>query len=162
MLQQPSAGCSAEAWTASIILEAGPAGPKPPCCLRPGRRPYDDPSVGSLQLYAAVTGDLISYRLQHLFPARSCTIIYRKCYKSFVASLELANLLCSFTMCYRNDSVVLELPGRHEILSPLSSQAPKLWSFKAFGDLFEVQPARSTRAGLITRVYIWFRYVREL
>jgi len=43
--------------------------------------------------------------LEHLFPARSCTIIYRKCYKSFVASLELANLLCSFTMCYRNDSV---------------------------------------------------------
>ena len=36
-----------------------------------------------------------------------------------MASLELANLLCSFTMCYRNDSVVLELPGRHEILSPL-------------------------------------------
>ena len=54
------------------------------------------------------------------FPPRSCTIIYRICYKSFVANLELADVLCSFTICYRNDSVHRRCrSGIGDILSPL-------------------------------------------
>ena len=169
-MQQPSAGCSAKAWTAAINLEAGPAGPKPPCCLTPGRRPYDDPSVGSLQLYAAVTGDLISYRLQHLFPAKIVHDHLPKTLQKLCGESRTRRSSLQFYDVLSLRFWVLELPERHEILlSPLSSQAPKLWSFKAFGDfslifffLEEVQPDALYLRRLITKILIWYRYVRGL
>ena len=57
-------------------------------------------------------GREIFCRLEHLFTPRSCTIIYRKDYKNYVAHLELAILLCNFTMCYRKRLGRQELPER--------------------------------------------------
>ena len=92
--------------------------------------------MGSLLEYAAVTGDLVSYRLEHLFPAKIVHDHLPKTLQKLCGESRTRRSSLQFYDVLSLRFWVLERPERHEILlSPLSSQAPKLWSFKAFGDL---------------------------